>query len=349
MMAGGLNATRVHVVDALAEHASAWDRLVDGMPIASPFLRSWWLSTTARGAACIALVFQGERLIGGLALERDRHLGVERLTALGSGPLCPDHLDAVAAPGAERMVASALRGWLGRPGDRLIDLQGVVGEAVVASALPGRVRRQLIATAPFMQLGPGASQQGSASLRRRTSRAQRRMARDAGSCRVERVDDVEAALGLLRRLHAQRWAGESRFLDDFDRFARACRAGAAAGEVVMNALRAGDEVVAVMAAFEVAGRMSYCQSGRDPDRRWRGAGTLLLARVIDDAGQRGLREADLLRGEETYKSDFATGERRLWRLRCATGPRSVAALTVDLAAEHGRRVAGRARRRLRGV
>ena len=104
-----------------------------------------------------------------------------------------------------------------------------------------------------------------------------------------------------------------------------------------------------MASFEVAGRISYYQSGRDPDRRWRGSGTVLLARVIDDAGRRGLREADLLRGEESYKSDFATGSRELWRLRCATGPRSAVALTVDLAREQGRRRLGPARRRLRSA
>lgn len=348
MMAGGFQPGPVHVATALAEHASTWDRLVDGMAIPSPFLRSWWLSTAARGQPCLPLVFDGERLLGGLALERDSHLGVERLRTLGAGPLCPDHLDVVAAPGAESTVASALRGWLGRPGDRLIDLDGLVSDSVAAQALPGRVRRQHTATAPFMQLAGGVFEQGSPSLRRRTTRAERRMTKDAGSCSVERVEDTEAGLVLLRRLHSRRWAGASGFLEAFERFASVCQAGVDAGEVAITVLRAGDEAVAVMVSFEVAGRISYYQSGRDPERRWRGAGTLLLARVIDDAGRRGFGEADLLRGEEAYKDDFATGRRQLWRVRCATGPRAAIALGADLAAEHGRRLAGRSRRRLRG-
>ncbi len=340
---------RLHVASALGEHTHAWDRLVDAMPIPSPFLRSWWLGATATGSPCLALVFRRDQLIGGLALESDRHLGVERLRVLGSGPLCPDHLDAVYATGQERAVVSALRGWLGRAGERLIDLDGVVTSPVVAAAMPARFRTDHVATAPCMQLRHDVSEQGSATLRRRTARAQRRMRNDAGSCLVERIDDIEEALRLLQHLHAQRWEGTSGFLSGYQRFAAACRAGTAAGEVVFNALHAGDQVVGVMASFEVAGRISYYQSGRDPDRRWRGSGTVLLARVIDDAARRGMREADLLRGEELYKSDFATGARELWRLRCATGPRSMAALSTELGLERGRRLLGRARRRARGA
>jgi CelD/BcsL family acetyltransferase involved in cellulose biosynthesis len=348
MMPSDPEKTRLHVASALAEHTRAWDRLVEAMPIPSPFLRSWWVGAAATATPCLLLVFRGGELIGGLALESDRRLGVERLRPVGAGPLCPDHLDAVYAPGHERAVAAALRRWLGT-GDRLIDLDGVATAPVVAAAMPGRLRTEHVASAPCMELRLDASEQGSATLRRKTTRAERRMRKEAGSCLMERVHDTEEALRQLYRLHAQRWEGSSGFLSGYQRFAAACRAGVAAGEVVFNALHAGDDVVGVMASFEVAGRISYYQSGRDPDRRWRGSGTVLLARVIDDAGRRGLREADLLRGEESYKADFATGHRELWRLRCATGPRSAVALTIDLGLEHGRRLLGRARRRVRSA
>ena len=195
-----------------------------------------------------------------------------------------------------------------------------------------------------MRLGIDVPEQGSGTLRRRTTRAERRLVKEAGSCDVTRLEDTEEALRLLQRLHTQRWGGASGFLDGFTRFGQVCRAAAARGELAMSVLRAGGDAVAVMASFEVGGRISYYQSGRDPDHRWRGAGTLLLARVIDDAGRRGLHEADLLRGEETYKADFATGQRQLWRLRCATGPRSAIALATDLSVDRARRIGGRARR-----
>jgi CelD/BcsL family acetyltransferase involved in cellulose biosynthesis len=151
----------------------------------------------------------------------------------------------------------------------------------------------------------------------------------------------ELALRVLHRLPAQRWGEVSTFLGHFGRFATVCRAAASRGELAVDVLRAGDEVGAVVVSFEFAGRISYYQSGRIPTQRWRTAGTVLLSRVFEDAARRGLREGDLLRGDEAYKALFADGQRELWRLRCAVGWRARVALPVDLAAERGRRLAGR--------
>jgi CelD/BcsL family acetyltransferase involved in cellulose biosynthesis len=157
----------------------------------------------------------------------------------------------------------------------------------------------------------------------------------------------ELALRVLHRLPAQRWGEVSTFLGHFGRFATVCRAAASRGELAVDVLRAGDEVGAVVVSFEFAGRISYDQGGRIPTQRWRTAGTVLLSRVFEDAARRGLREGDLLRGDEAYKAVFADGQRELWRLRSAIGWRAHVALPVDLAAERGRRLAGRTRRWLR--
>src|SRR5438105_822195 len=283
-----------------------------------------------------------EQLVDEAALEHP-------LQPLGAGPLCPDHLDAVAAPGMQAEVAAVLRGWLARPGDRLLDLDGVVSDSLVATALPGRVRRELTAIAPWVALSGGYLERRSHALRRMVHRTERRLVRETGSCIVERVGDVELGLRVVRRLHAQRWGEASVFLGAFDRFAAVCRAAADRGELAIDVLRAGDETVAVVASFEFAGRISYHQGGRIPAQRWRTAGTLLLARVFDDAARRGLIEADLLRGDEAYKALFADGRRELWRLRCAVGPRALFALQIDIAVERGRRLAGRTRRGLRSI
>ncbi len=340
-------AMRVSVTTMLGAYADAWDSLVESLPIPSPFLRSWWLDTSAGSRPCIVLVLQRDRLVGGLALERDRHLGIERLRLLGAGALCPDHLDAVAAPEMRAEVAAVLGAWLTRRGDRLLDLDGMVTDSLVAAALPLRFRCERSAVAPWVALSSRFLER--TSLRRLVHRTERRLVRDTGSCIVERVDDVELGLRVLHRFHAQRWGKASSFLGDFGRFATVCRAAAARREVVFNVLRAGDEPGAIVVSFEVAGHLSYYQSGRIPSRRWRGAGIVLLARVIDDAARRGLLDADLLRGDEAYKTLFADQRRELWRLRCAVGSTAQVALHIDFAAERGRHLAGRTRRRLRSI
>src|ERR1700686_725722 len=135
MMASDATEMGVRVTRALGPYGAAWDELVDGAAIPSPFLRSWWLNAASGSQPVIVLVLESERLVGGVALERDRHHGVERLRVLGAGALCPDHLDAVAAVGRRADVAAALRGWLARSGDRLVDLDGVGGDSSVATSL----------------------------------------------------------------------------------------------------------------------------------------------------------------------------------------------------------------------
>jgi hypothetical protein len=349
MMPNGATGMRVSVRKVLGGYADAWDSLVESLPIPSPFLRSWWVDTAAGSRPCIVLVLQGVRLVGGLALERDRHLGVERLRLLGAGALCPDHLDAIAASEMRAEVAAVLGAWLTRPGDRILDLDGVVSDSLVAVALPHRFRCERSAVAPWSALSSRYLERCSPTLRRVVHKTERRLVRETGSCIVERVDDVELGLRLLHRLHAQRWGKTSSFLGDFGRFATVCRAAAARGELLIDVLRAGDEAGAIVFSFEVAGRLSSYQSGRIPAPRWRGAGIVLLARVFDDAARRGMRDADLLRGDEAYKTLFADGQRDVWRLRGRVGSRALVALQIDLAAERGRRLAGKVRRRLRPI
>jgi CelD/BcsL family acetyltransferase involved in cellulose biosynthesis len=344
MMPSDPTEMRVQVVRGLGAYAPAWDALVDASPIPSPFLRSWWLSSAFGSQPVIALVLEGERIVGGLALERDRHLGVERLRVLGAGALCPDHLDAVAAVDRRVEVAAALRTWLGRSGDRLVDLDGVVTDSLVASCLPEGVQRERSGVAPWVALSGGYLEDRSAALRRLVTRTERRIVKEAGSCMVERVDDTEEALRILRSLHSERWGGGSAFLRDFERFADVARVAAARGELAVYALRGGDETAAILASFEVAGRVSYYQSGRIPTPVWKNASTVLLARAVEDAAHRRMREADFLRGDEPYKSHFATAQRELFRVRCASGVRAALAMRIDLATERGRRLAASSRR-----
>ena len=93
------------VVPRLDGWVSQWDQLVDSSPLPSPFLRSWWLTGTGgprpplpagRGwwRACSAGCSGGAPPDGSC------------LRMMGDGPLCPDHLDLLAAPGHEDTAIS---------------------------------------------------------------------------------------------------------------------------------------------------------------------------------------------------------------------------------------------------
>lgn len=332
----------VLVLPRLDRWAAQWDELVDLAPLPTPFLRSWWLAGTAGRRPRFLLVVEEDRLLGGLALEEGRRLGVPCLRMMGAGPLCPDHLDLLASQGQETAVAAAAGAWLRRPGARVLDLDGVRAGARLLTALPD-VRREPPAVAPWASLpaDPAAYLAGRPTGFRRTlRRASARLAAEGSAHCVRRGKSAVSALPTLRQLHGAQWGDRSRFLPSFDRFAAACSLGAERDEVAVHELTADGTVVAIMVAFEVAGRVSLYQSARLTDARWRDATSVLLAAIITDACVRGFTEVDFLRGDEAYKGNFAPDMRELLRLRGASGTAGRIALAAETAARAGRR-AGR--------
>jgi CelD/BcsL family acetyltransferase involved in cellulose biosynthesis len=300
--------------------SAQWDQLVDSSPLPSPFLRSWWLTGAAGPGRHFLLVVDGASLLGGLALEGRHPLLSVRM--MGDGSLCPDHLDLLAAAGHETAVVDVLRGWLCRPGERLVDLKGVRAGSRLAEALPGRVRREPMAVAPFAAL-PDSPEAYLATLpaqfRKNLRVSASRLAAEGLVHQAVRGRAVLDRLDTLRELHLAQWGSRSRFLPVFDRFAAGCAGGCAADEVVVHELGNDDLVVATVAAFEVAGRVSLYQSARRTDHRWRAATTVLLAAIIDDACARGFREVDFLRGDEPYKGRFTRSHREMLRLVAGQG------------------------------
>jgi CelD/BcsL family acetyltransferase involved in cellulose biosynthesis len=300
--------------------AAQWDQLVDSSPLPSPFLRSWWLTGAGGPGRHFLLVVDGAQLLGGLAIEeRHRMLSVRMM---GDGSLCPDHLDLLAAPGHEAAVINLLRGWLGRPGERLLDLKGIRAGSRLIEALPGRVRRQPMVVAPFTPL-PDSPEAYRATLPRQFRKnlrvSAKRFAAEGVTHQAIRGRAVSQRLETLRELHQSQWGSRSGFLPVFDRFAAGFAGGCAADEVVVHELGNDDLVVATVTAFEVAGRVSLYQSARRTDRRWRDATTVLLAAIIDDACARGFKEVDFLRGDEPYKGRFTRNHREMLRLVAGQG------------------------------
>jgi CelD/BcsL family acetyltransferase involved in cellulose biosynthesis len=304
---------------------TAWDSLLDRGPLPSPFLRSWWLEAVAGHQPLFVLVFHDDQLVGGVALERDRVLGVERLRAAGF-LLDPDHLDLVADPAHVEDVVGALGAWFARPGARIVDLVGLAERARVVDALPSPVRQTVFEEAPWSALPASLCEyleQRPPKLRRLVEQSGRRLERAGVEYRV--VDPKEAlpALERLRHLHEAQWGDRSSFLPQFDRFARAAQQGIARRELIVHELWAQGEVVATHVNFETAGRLSEYQGARDGDRRWRGAGTWLMALTVGGACERGCHEYDLGRGAVPYKEQWASDVRPLvhatavwgWRAR----------------------------------
>ncbi len=307
-------------VPKLDSWAEQWDQLVDSSPLPSPFLRSWWLTGAGGPGRHFLLAVDGPRLLGGLALEKRNPILSTRV--MGDGSLCPDHLDLLAAPGQEEEVVGLLRDWLCRPGERLMDLQGIRAGSRLIEALPGRVRREPTAVAPFTPLpsSPEAYRAALPSQFRKNLRVSaKRLAAEGLTHQTTRGGAVLPRLDILRELHRAQWGSRSNFLPVFNRFAAGFAGGGAADEVAVHELKSDNLVVATVTTFEVAGRVSLYQSARLTDRQWRDATTVLLAAIIDDACTRGFSEVDFLRGDEPYKGRFAPNHREILRLIAGKG------------------------------
>lgn len=342
----GAQRVEVREVDALGRHADAWDALVAAMPLPSPFLRSWWLAHTAVGEPCFALAFDGDELVGGLALQRSLKAGVEWFEALGAGPLEPDHLDLVASSTRVAEVSDAVRAWFAGRGDCVVDLAGLRAAAWALDAVPGWGEVTPLDPAPYVSL-PSEPADVLARLggrmRSTVTRSAKRLAKagvehrtvDAASSAAE-VDD---ALVALHELHDGRWGDQSGFLAAWPSFEAAARAGLDAGEVVIHSLTGPDGIVAVEIEFVVGGRTSFYQAGRRTDHELRGSGSVLRYEAITAAIGAGCSEFDLLRGDEEYKAAWADRRRTLWRLRRGIGPRGrlvVAAARLNVAVQRRR-------------
>jgi hypothetical protein len=283
---------------------------------------------------------QDDTLLGGLALEERRRLGLPVFTMMGTGPLCPDHLDLLAGRGQEDPVITSVSAWLRRQGTRILDLAGIDDDSLLVNALPAPVFQEPLAVAPWAALPADPDTYLAARPRgfRKTLRqASSRLAAEGANHRVNRGPAAIRSLSTLRELHTAQWGGQSRLMPSFERFAAGCRLAAEVDEVAVHELVRDESVIAIVVVFEVARRISLYQSARLTDFRWRDATTLLLNAVIRDACTRGFTEVDFLRGDEAYKNNFAPERRQLLRLRVTSGEFARVMLMAETAARKAKR------------
>ena len=329
------------------------------------WLEPWWTHFGAGREICCICVREGGRLIGLMPLfaESVRRGGVpvRRVAFLGDGETGCDDLDVLAEPGREREV---LRICL----DRLMDLPWDVCEldglwrgSQTALQLaerfpPRRVTDDVVRSARLRYLCPsipleGTYEQYLATLARRENlrRREKWIWRQPGAAiRCARApEEAGPATEQLIALHRARWAadGGSDGLTDerTEAFHRdATQRLARAGMLRMYTLLVARRPVASVYGVVHGQKFNYYQSGYDPLWAGKSVGLVLLARTVKDAFADGSREFDFLRGNESYKGEWARAERwtvqmSLWR--GARGRAARAALGTSLTAREALKAA----------
>lgn len=124
-------------------------------------------------------------------------------------------------------------------------------------------------------------------------------------------NELPGGLEQFMRLHGERWASQggrgnfdgsplAAFIRDFG------AAAAARGWLRLHRLCDGERTVAAMLVFHFAGRAYYYQSGWDPRAADISPGMLCLVRAMRCAIDEGVSVFDFMRGDEEYKSHWAT-------------------------------------------
>lgn len=302
----------------LGDLSDAWDDLVASMSVPSPFLRSWWLAAVSDDTTVFVLVHDDAgALLGGLSLRGRRRLGTTVYRFAGSGPLCPDHLDVVARPEDADDVAAAVTGWLRRQGSVVMELDGLVeGSAAARAWGPAHPRDR----SPYRRLvrSDDYAEALSSSTRTSLKRAARRLASLSARHQIVGEERLADALAAFERLQADR-PGREHLVAAMEPLTRAVHAGHQRGEVRVDVME-GDEVLAVMLSFVVAGRISMYQVARSTEKAAAGAGNVLMHDVfLHAATSSALVEIDMLRGDEAYKYKYVDCARQLCRLRWGCG------------------------------
>lgn len=295
----------------------------------------------AAGEARAAAIFDAHRLgparTGPLVL-RPPGLGVS------------DYLDLLLPGDREQAAAAAgaLLDWLIRAsGWDLLDLPNLPNESPTADLLAqaaaerglGLLSRETHPR-PYVRL-EGSWEQYLASrpqkLRYNLRSRRRRLAElgDVGFRHSTTPDEVAGLLDGAVGIHAHRWAGQhtsttfSRSATARRFYAEACTRMAGRGWVDLSMLELNGRAVAFCLAFVYGEKLYYYLPAFEPAYAAYGPSVDLLAHLIETAYARGLREVDLMLGDEPYKEPWATGQRGTTRVVVAApGARGRAALVA---------------------
>lgn len=252
------------------------------------------------------------------------------LQLLGTGTIGSDYLDLIVRRGEEAAIDRLAQHLEGE--SSILELGQLVGSggraAVLAEALERRGWRTLervTNVCPFVDLAGHTWESYVASLgrsHRANLRRRLRKLEERFEVRFEQVrsdEDLEEALDLLLALHLDRWkdrGGSDAFgAPAVEAFHRAVtRRALQRGWLRLFLLRLDGRPAAALYGFRYGDRFLFYQSGFASDFAPYSVGLVTMGLSIRSAIEEGVREYDLLHGDEAYKFLWASRTRELTRI-----------------------------------
>ena len=322
--------------DTFAVLQADWQQLFAASECASPFLSWEWLSTWFRWFGAdrtpfILKAFRDHRLIGllPLCLQEKKVLGMRlrRLAFIGEDVGGADYLDLIAAPKDKAEILAAIFEFLKNENCfDLIALENLAGDSATVeflqnSAGQSRLRRSKQPTATCPRINLNGGWETILKQSKRAANFKRRLKQ------LEKIPDFEfrtvtapfetgAAFERFFRLHEQRWlknggselSGHPR-LASFQRDLIVTLADS--GSLRFDELWAEGECRASVYGLDDGKTFYYYNAGYDLDWAKLSVGLVLIGLSVRNAIERGNSVYDFLRGDETYKFDWANDKTKL--------------------------------------
>lgn len=328
--------------DAFARLKDDWQSLFAASE-AAPFL-SWewmsvWFDHFGEGREPVILkAYRGKFLAGILPMFRETKrfagMSLQKLALMGGGIGGADHLDVISRPCDKSQVLEATLSYLDEhEKSETISFEALDQSSATLHALKqrsaasglrhSRVTENITAVCPQIDLAAGWEAVLKAGKRGDNfKRKLKKIGRESGfefrsvTSPTETADAFEQFL----RLHEKRWenAGGSELsghprLISFQR--RVVAELSAAGLIRFDELWLGGECRASIYGLDDGQTFYYYNSGYDLEFSNLSVGLVLLGLSVKNAVERGVTLYDFLRGDETYKSDWANRRVELIDLR----------------------------------
>jgi CelD/BcsL family acetyltransferase involved in cellulose biosynthesis len=343
-----VDSLRVEVADTEASFLglqATWEALLDRSDTATVFSSFAWASVCwrrlrASARPYILQLYDGPVLVGLAPLcITSNALGpkVVRFIATGSSKTSyADYLDFVSAAGFEKRVVRATLSFLEAQKARWQvfdwpELSETSASYRVLSEAAGTDGRRLTLTpgtvCHAIPLPPTWSEflaQLPPNMRSAIERKTRKIARECGATFEQATsdEDVQSALSALFAFQKQRWPRvKETDVAGFQGFSREmAQTMLRAGRLDLWSLRAGGQAIAVAWNYRLKDTVYFYLSSFDQDERWNkySIGTILLAFCVRNAIETGCRRFDMMRGDYSYKSRFASVPHRNYRVQLSS-------------------------------
>ena len=325
--------------DLSAVETLGWDTLSGGVPFRTADWLIPWFENIGKGhSPAVVTVRRDGRLVGGLPLYR---IGGGRTWAtMGDGNACTDYTSVLACPDEAPAIGEAIGTFLARTATRSGDagwdtlrIDGVVGDDPAMTSLMRGLRDAgagVHASSRLSTWRRPAEADWEAHLKRHSKTRRRKMRRmserfdgdgEFGRVIADGDDQIRWALDAVIDLHQRRWVGDGEagsFANpDFRNFviASTLRMGRS-GRLRLVVMTRDGEPIGGDLTFVGDDRVLYCYSaGYDPDHADAEPGRVLMVDMFRAMYGEGYAAVDFMRGDETYKQEYATVSRPVYQIR----------------------------------